>query len=72
FPTTRAPVPVTSPGPGGYTQFNVGDKVEHRKWGQGVVVSVKGEGEEAEIKVAFPNLGIKSLVAKYAPISKIQ
>ncbi len=72
FPTTRAPAPVFSPGPGSLTEFNVGDKVEHRKWGQGVVVSVKGEGEEAEIKVAFPNLGIKSLIAKYAPISKVR
>lgn len=72
FRTTRAPAPPLFTRQGGLIQFNVGDKVEHRKWGQGVVVSVKGEGEEAEIKVAFPNLGIKSLVAKYAPISKIQ
>ncbi len=53
------------------TSFNVGDKVEHTKWGQGVVVSIKGQGEEAEISVAFPDMGIKNLIAKYAPIKKL-
>lgn len=51
--------------------FKLGDKVEHGKWGQGVVVSVKGEGLDAEISVAFPGVGIKMLVARYAPLRKL-
>lgn len=51
--------------------FALGDKVAHGKFGQGVVVSVKGEGPDAEISVAFPGIGIKSLVAKYAPLKKV-
>ncbi|MGF7185558.1 DNA helicase-2/ATP-dependent DNA helicase PcrA [Desulfitispora alkaliphila] len=51
--------------------FNIGDKVEHGKWGRGVIVSVKGEGGDAEISVAFPDVGIKSLLAKYAPLKKL-
>ncbi|PKM43036.1 MAG: DNA helicase PcrA [Firmicutes bacterium HGW-Firmicutes-8] len=51
--------------------YTLGDKVEHSKWGQGVVVSVKGESEDAEISVAFPGQGIKTLIAKYAPLRKI-
>ncbi|NLT96407.1 MAG: DNA helicase PcrA [Clostridia bacterium] len=51
--------------------FYVGDKVTHVKWGQGVVVSVKGTGEDAEISVAFPDQGIKKLIAKYAPLKKV-
>lgn len=51
--------------------FNIGDKVEHTKWGPGVVVAVKGSGDEAEISVAFPDQGIKKLIAKYAPIIKV-
>ncbi|MHB9094371.1 MAG: DNA helicase PcrA [Eubacteriales bacterium] len=51
--------------------YCLSDKVEHAKWGQGVVVSVKGENEDAEISVAFPGLGIKTLAAKYAPLKKI-
>jgi DNA helicase-2/ATP-dependent DNA helicase PcrA len=51
--------------------YCLGDKVEHGKWGQGVVVSVRGDGGDAEISVAFPNNGIKTLVAKYAPLKKL-
>lgn len=51
--------------------YSLGDKVEHGKWGQGVVVSVKGDGGDAEVSVAFPNIGIKTLVAKYAPLKKL-
>ena len=35
------------------------------------MVSIKGQGEEAEISVAFPDMGIKNLIAKYAPIKKL-
>jgi len=51
--------------------FQLGDKVMHAKWGQGVVVSVKGQGEDAELSVAFPDQGIKNLAVKYAPIKKV-
>lgn len=51
--------------------FTVGDRVEHRKWGQGVIVSSKGEGENTELQIAFPQQGIKTLLAKYAPIQKV-
>ncbi|GAK10376.1 ATP-dependent DNA helicase UvrD/PcrA [Geomicrobium sp. JCM 19038] len=47
------------------------DKAEHKKWGTGTIVSVKGEGENQELDIAFPNEGIKRLVAKFAPITKV-
>ncbi|PKM83437.1 MAG: DNA helicase PcrA [Firmicutes bacterium HGW-Firmicutes-14] len=50
--------------------FRLGDKVTHAKWGPGVVVGVKGEREDAEISVAFPGRGIKTLIARYAPLTK--
>lgn len=51
--------------------FSVGDKVAHAKFGQGVVVSVKGDGDDAEVAVAFPQAGVKKLIAKYAPLKKM-
>jgi len=51
-------------------QWKVGDKAIHGKWGTGVVVSVKGEGDELELDIAFPDKGIKRLLAKFAPITK--
>ncbi|OXT07017.1 DNA helicase PcrA [Thermoanaerobacterium thermosaccharolyticum] len=51
--------------------YNPGDKVEHKLWGIGTVVNVEGIGEERELTVAFPNVGIKRLSLKYAPIRAI-
>ena len=52
--------------------WQVSDKVSHKKWGIGTVVSVKGSGEEMELTVAFPApTGIKKLLAKLAPITKV-
>lgn len=51
-------------------EWKVGDKAIHGKWGTGVVVSVKGEGDDMELDIAFPNKGIKRLLAKFAPITK--
>lgn len=51
-------------------KWKVGDKAKHTKWGIGTIVSVKGSGEEVELKIAFPGQGIKALMQKYAPITK--
>ncbi|MDD4237328.1 MAG: DNA helicase PcrA [Desulfotomaculaceae bacterium] len=50
--------------------FVLGDKVKHSKWGVGVIVGIQGEGVNAEFKVAFPDQGIKLLLAKYAPLER--
>lgn len=51
--------------------WRAGDKAVHKKWGTGVVVSVKGSGDDLELDIAFPNpVGIKRLLAKFAPIEK--
>lgn len=50
-----------------------GDKADHKKWGQGTVVKVHGEGEAMELDIAFPApTGIKRVLAKFAPITKSQ
>jgi len=51
-------------------RFQVGDKVEHATFGQGIVMSVKGEGEQAEITVVFSGQ-VKKLIAAYAKLVKI-
>ena len=46
--------------------FRPGSKVRHPKWGIGTVVTKEGAGSEAQLKVAFPGLGIKVLILAYA------
>ncbi|MEK9199717.1 DNA helicase PcrA [Ureibacillus sp. FSL E2-3493] len=55
---------------GDQLQWKAGDKAVHGKWGTGTVVSVKGEGDGMELDIAFPSIGIKRLLAKFAPITK--
>ncbi|MCC3358831.1 DNA helicase PcrA [Bacillus sp. REN16] len=63
--------PITQSTGGDEIGWKVGDKAEHKKWGIGTVVSVKGEGESKELDIAFPSpTGIKRLLAKFAPITK--
>lgn len=51
--------------------WNVGDKAEHGKWGIGTVVQTRGTGDQLEIDIAFPAVGVKRLLAKFAPIKKV-
>ena len=50
--------------------YSEGERVSHPKWGLGVVVSVKGAGDNAILSVAFPGLGIKQLAVVYAVLKK--
>jgi DNA helicase-2/ATP-dependent DNA helicase PcrA len=51
--------------------WNVGAKASHNKWGIGTVVSMKGEGDDLELTIAFDQpVGLKRLLAKFAPITK--
>ena len=53
------------------SDWKAGDKVEHAKWGGGTVVEVRGEGDSLEVKVAFPGMGIRQLMVKFAPLNRI-
>lgn len=43
-----------------------GQRVSHPKFGEGTVVGVQARGDDTEVSVAFPNLGVKRLLASYA------
>lgn len=74
-PTYKQPkqtVVSTKQATGGDTAgWQAGDKVKHKKWGTGTVVRVAGSNEDIELDVAFPEQGIKRLLAAFAPIEKI-
>ncbi|MBE6870623.1 MAG: ATP-dependent DNA helicase PcrA [Ruminococcaceae bacterium] len=51
--------------------FEVGDRVMHKAFGQGFILSVKPMGSDAMLEVAFDNSGTKKLMANYAKLEKI-
>ncbi|SFM11809.1 ATP-dependent DNA helicase PcrA [Gracilibacillus orientalis] len=69
----RKPIRYVNETTGGEKEaWNVGDKATHKKWGQGTVVKVDGSGDAMELDIAFPApTGIKRLLAKFAPITKV-
>ena len=49
-------------------EFRVGDRVVHTSYGDGVVRSLTGTGEDAEATVDFDSVGRKQLLLAYAPL----
>ena len=53
-------------------RYRTGQKVQHAKFGNGIVVESKVIGNDEEVTVAFTNEGIKKLVASLARLSNIE
>lgn len=51
--------------------FKAGDKVRHKLWGEGMVVSASDSHGDLQLSLAFPDQGIKTVIAHLAPITKI-
>ncbi|MDR0796325.1 MAG: UvrD-helicase domain-containing protein [Tannerella sp.] len=49
--------------------FHVGDTVLHNRFGKGEILSLEGMGSNAKAMIDFNNLGIKSLILKYANLT---
>ncbi len=58
---------------GGREQVEVvpGETVMHDKWGEGVVISVNGTGQDARATIAFEEVGEKHLMLAFAPLKKV-
>src|SRR5690606_23408153 len=68
--------------PGGYgsgrrrpsfdpSTLQAGDKVRHAVFGEGTVVSCAPAGSDTVVTVAFPEHGVKKLLASVAPLEKV-
>ena len=57
----------TSGGPG----YDVGDRVRHMKFGDGLVTSIVEGGRDYEVTVQFDTVGVKKMFAGFAKLQKI-
>ena len=62
-----------APGARGAEQagIRVGDDVEHEKFGEGVVIDLRGAGDKAEAVVRFVGIGEKVLLLAWAPLRRV-
>lgn len=51
--------------------YRAGDKVKHKKFGEGTIVSVVAKDDGDELTIAFLKKGIKRLNASFAPLEKL-
>lgn len=54
-------------GPG----YDVGDRVKHIKFGEGLVIGMTAGGRDYEVTVQFDNVGVKKMFATFAKLQKI-
>lgn len=63
FGSGKAPADVPS--------LAIGDKVTHDSYGMGTVVAVEGAGNNAVAKIDFGGDGVKRLLLRYSPVTKL-
>ena len=65
FASTSAPKVSTSP------DYKPGERVNHKKFGDGMIISASKMGNDMLLEIAFDTVGTKKLMAKVAPLTKI-
>ena len=55
----------------GTLDYDIGDSVEHIKFGIGVVTNITKGGRDYEVTVEFPRFGTKKLLSTFAKLKKI-
>ncbi len=61
-----------SPQPFSTLSLKAGDHVNHKMFGEGVVVSCSANGDDHVVTVAFTEVGVKRLLLSFAPLKKIE
>lgn len=69
-PSVAVPFGQSAKAEQGAVDWQIGDIAHHRKWGDGTVLEVSGSGKTQELKINFPEVGLKKLLASVAPIEK--
>jgi len=78
-PTVKVARPSVTTGPKGkhfiaddsMGAFRLGQRVLHKKFGSGVVLSYEGQGSHARVQVNFERAGAKWLVVAYANLQEM-
>jgi len=68
----KRPSPFAAPqSPAGDTDFHAGDKVQHKTFGEGMILSAEPMGSDVLLEIAFDKVGTKKLMAKFARLKKM-
>ena len=70
-PGVKKPASISKGVPDGNTDLKVGDKVRHKKFGKGIIVGLKQDGDDKKMEIIFDDSGLKRLSALYAKLDKL-
>jgi len=65
------PRPLAVPDDDGVAGFKLGQRVSHRSFGEGVVISFEGDGDRVRVEVRFREAGTKWLMLSYANLQPL-
>lgn len=71
-PQTVGSGPVQRVGDKDISRFTIGMRVVHKKFGEGTIVGLRGEGRDRSASIAFPGLGIKQFALLIAPVEPLE
>lgn len=71
-PSTKKPAPTAANKPADISAIKPGIKVQHKLFGTGRVIGLKGEGAGTIAQVAFEGKGIKNLALSMAPLDVVE
>ena len=69
--TTPKPIQNFGVKAGGGLNYDVGDRVKHMKFGEGLVLSIVSGGRDYEVTVDFDQAGVKKMFAGFAKLQKV-
>ena len=70
-PQLAAPAAAPAPRPAGGSGWHAGQRVFHQKFGEGVVLDIKGDGADGQVQVNFKRAGTKWLALEYAKLTPL-
>ena len=67
----RAAAQAKSSAPAGSVTFSAGDRISHKKFGEGTVLKATPMGNDTLLEISFDEGGTKKLAAAFAKITKL-
>ena len=51
--------------------YTKGERVRHKKFGEGMIIGVNDKGDDIQLEILFDNVGTRTLMASFAKLKKI-
>ena len=60
------------PKPREQKKYRAGDRVRHKKFGTGMILSVQPVGDDLQLEITFDSCGTKTLMSSFAPLTVVE